>query len=159
MNTSLAASPVLPIAAAAVAAALIFGTLSTSSNASTDAAATGGPAAEDPTAYVPVELPGSEPAANPAAPANPAASGKVTTSCKGNVCTIVFPAEGGVAKVLGTTVTATKFYGDGITVTVGNKPLVTNLTTPAKGGGYTVQATKVDNGAASPHTVKVTKNK
>ena len=158
MTTSLASSPVLPIAAAGIAAALIFGTLSNGSSANAD------DAAQDPTAYVPVELPGSEPAANPAAPAaNPAtpakAGGKVTTSCKANVCTITFPAEGGVAKVLGTTVTATKFYGDGITVTVGSKALVTNLTTPAKGGGYTVQATKVENGAASPHTVTVTKNK
>jgi hypothetical protein len=148
---------VLPIAAAGIAAALIFGTLSNGSTASADNAASGGPAAEDPTAYVPVELPGSAPAANPAAPA--ATGGKVTTSCNANVCTITFPAEGGVAKVLGTTIKATKFYGDGITLTIGKKALVTNLTTPAKGGGYTVQATKVDNGAASPHTVTVTKNK
>ena len=158
MTTSLASSPVLPIAAAGIAVALIFGTLTNGSTASADNAV------EDPTAYVPVELPGSEPAANPAAPAaNPATpaktGGKVTTSCKANVCTITFPAEGGVAKVLGTTVTATKFYGDGITVTVGTTPLVTNLTTPAKGGGYTVKAVSVQNGAASAHVVKITKNK
>ncbi|HVE25918.1 MAG TPA: hypothetical protein VNC22_10950 [Sporichthya sp.] len=145
MTTSLASSPVLPIAAAAVAGLLIFGTLSSASNASTDDTAGGLPAPEAPPAVD-----------QPAVPANVAPG---TAVCKANICTITFPAEGGSVTALGTTITATKFYKDGITVTVAGTPLVTNLTTPAKGAGFTVKAVSVKSGAAGPHVVKVTKNK
>lgn len=143
MNTSLASSPVLPIVMAGVAGLLIFGTLQSTSTASPDTAT------EDPGGYVPVELPG----------AASGAGGEVTSECKANACTITFPAEGGSVKVLGTTVTATKFYGDGITLTVGATPLTSNLSTTAKGGGFTTKSVSVGSGTTGPHTVKVTKNK
>jgi hypothetical protein len=136
---------------AGVAGLLVVGTLSSSATTSTSAEPGGLPAAENPAAYVPAELPGVNAGA-------PAAGGEIKTSCKGKACTITFPAEGGSVDVLGTTVTATKFYSDGITLTVAGTPLTSNLTTPAKGAGYTTQTTKVDAGAQSPHTVKITKN-
>jgi hypothetical protein len=133
---------VLPIAGAAVAAALIFGTLSSSSTGSASGAAdtSGLPAAE-----VPAALPDTS-AAPPA-----------TAKCAGKVCTITFPAEGSSVQALGTTISATKFYVDGITVNVAGADLVTNLKTAAKGGGYTVKAVSVQSGAQSPHVVKLTK--
>lgn len=149
MTTSLAASPVLPIATAGVAAALILGTLSSTPTTAADLTAneTGGsPAASDP-AYT------------PDTPAAPAATGKIVKKCSATACTITFPAEGGSVKGLGTTITATTFYADGITVTVGAKELVSNLATPAKGGGFTLTTVSVENGAQSPHTIKVTKKK
>jgi len=42
---------------------------------------------------------------------------------------------------------------------VGSTQLITNLTTPAKGGGYTAKAVSVQSGAQSTHVVKVTKSK
>ncbi len=138
MTTSLASSPVLPIVMAGVAGLLVVGTLS--------ASAKPGGEAEDPAAYVPVELPDATAGAAPVA------------NCKGKACTITFPAEGGTVNALGTTITATKFYSDGITLTIGTTPLTSNLSTPAKGGGFTTKTTKVDAGTQSPHTVRVTKN-
>lgn len=146
MTTSLSSSPIVPIVMAGVAGLLVVGTLSSSAPPAS---------AEDPTAYVPVELPGA-----PAAPAAPAPAGDIVPAqCTATVCTITFPKEGDSAQIFGTTVTATKFYSDGITLTIGATPLTSNLVKAAKGGGYTTKTMKVDNGTASPHTVKVTKNK
>lgn len=145
MTTSLTASPLLPIATAGVAAALILGTLSSSPTAANAdlAAADDTPVAADPYAA--------------GAPEVPAATGKIVKKCTATACTITFPAEGGSVKGLGTTITATKFYGDGITLTIGATELVANLATPAKGGGYTLTIVSVASGAQSAHTVKITK--
>lgn len=155
MTTSLASSPVVPIATAVVAAGLIFGTLQNSSTASSDSSGTdtsGLPAAE-----IPGELPAAE---IPAAPAAPQADTPgVVKQCAANACTITFPTQGGVANVLGTTVVATAFYKDGTTLTIGGTPQTSNLTVQGKGGGFTTKTVSVENGAASTHVVKVTKNK
>lgn len=148
MTTSLAASPVLPIATAAVAAALILGTLS-SSPTTVNADLAAGDAGTPPAAA----------AADPGYGAGaPPVAGKVVKKCSASACTITFP-TGGTTKALGTTLTATKLYVDGISITVGTKDLVANLTTAAKSGGYTVKVVKVEgvDAASRTVTVKITK--
>ncbi|HUR73324.1 MAG TPA: hypothetical protein VMZ00_03565 [Sporichthya sp.] len=145
MTTSLASSPVLPIVMAGAAGLLVFGTLtstSTSSSSSAGDTSTGGPAAEDPTAYVPVELPGA------------ATGSTVPAQCAGKVCMITFPKAGDSAQAFGTTVQAVTFYVDGMEVSIGGTKIVSSLKVANKAGGYTLKIVKVD---PSGQTVKITK--
>ena len=146
MTTSLASSPVLPIVMAGVAGLLVFGTLTSEAAPSTSSLGdtTGGPAAQDPSTYVPVEI--------PSAPAGDT----VPAQCKGNVCTITFPKEGDAAQAFGTTVQAVKFYTDGMQVSIGGTTIISSLAVAKKAGGYTLKIVKVD---PAGQTVKITKAK
>jgi hypothetical protein len=131
---------------AGVAGLLVFGTLSSEGAPSTDSLgeSTGGPAAEDPSAYVPVELPGAP------------AGATVPAQCKGNVCTITFPKAGDSAQAFGTTVQAVQFYTDGMKVSIGDTSIISSLKVANKAGGYTLKIVKVD---PTGQTVKITKAK
>jgi hypothetical protein len=133
---------------AGVAGLLVFGTLSSTGSASDTAVE------EDPTAYVPVELPGAE---APAAPEAPALTGNIVPAqCKGNVCTITFPKVGDSAQVFGVTAQAMAFYNNGMEISIAGNKIVSDLKTASKAGGYTLKIVKVD---PSGQTVKITKAK
>lgn len=131
MKTSLAASPLLPIGTAAVAVALILGTMTSVDTSD------GGPALAGASSELPVP---EAPVVEPAAPAAPAA--KVTPKCKAGACTAAF-ADLGTARLLGTNVAVTELYNNGAAVTIAGKEVIVTTDEAAKAGKYRVVVSKV----------------
>lgn len=121
MKTSLAASPLVPLATAGVVALLIVGTLTSSSTATGTGGDSGGlPAPEAP------------PVIDPAAPV--AGAPATVGDCNNKACTALFPGAGSTAEMFGQVVTTNVLYDDGAEVSVGNKTLVVSTTVPGNAG-------------------------
>lgn len=155
--TSLASSPIVPLATAALACALIIGTSYGGNSDDANAADDAQDAADKVTADAAnVQLEKDFAAANPvAAPAAVAAPTTPTVTCAATACTVVFPIAGGTAKVFNTPFAMTTgFANSGGSFTLAGKKVVASKTKAGASPGYTVTISKAD---AASITAVVTK--